>query len=368
MSEFVLESNYDDKDPVHVGFLIVQNFTLLALSSALEPLRMANQLTGKHLYSWSLVAATDEVVTASGGMQIMPDRTINDNIDYDIVFVVAGINVMENFQQQEVRWLKSISSKVASVGALCTGPYVMARAGLLDGYTCSAHWECIAALQEEYPLVYCNNNLFSFDRDRITCTGGDVPMHMMMHLVGMHHGGKLANAISDMFVCERIRDSQEPQRVRLSAPNFVNQPKLSEALQLMESNIEEPIELKEITELVGISRRHLERLFLAYLNCSPSRFYLKLRLERARQLLTQTPLSIVEISAVCGFISAPHFSRSYRKHMGRSPKAERDLRRRSPTDAMILLEESSGSTPTSAERAIEVARGESFFGSHNLAE
>lgn len=368
MSDLHLDNDYPEKDPVRIGFLVVQNFTLLALSSAVEILRMANQLTGKQLYNWSLIGASEEPVTASGGTQIIPDRTINDAVEYDIVFVVAGINVMENSQPQEMRWLKNIASRVETLGGLCTGPSLLARAGLLDGYTCSAHWETIAALQEECPLVYCNNNLFSFDRDRITCTGGDVPMHMMMHLVSLHYGSSLANSISDMFVCERIRDSQEPQRVRLSAPNFVNQPKLSEALQLMESNIEEPIELKEIAELVGISRRHLERLFLAYLNCSPSRFYLKLRLERARQLLTQTPLSIVEISAVCGFISAPHFSRSYRKHMGRSPKAERDLRRKSPTDAMVLLEESSGTTPTSAERALEVARGESFFGSHSLPE
>ena len=368
MAEINLKNETAEAEPIHIGFLLIENFTLLALAAAMEPLRMANQLAGKHLYSWSLIGASPEAVTASDGIRIMPDHTVNDSADYDIVFVVSGINVMENYQAQEVRWLRSLVGRVKTVGGLCTGPYLLAKAGLLDGYTCSAHWECLAALQEEYPLVYCNNHLFSFDRDRITCTGGDVPMHMIMQLVSLHHGAALANAISDMFVCERIRDSQEPQRVRLSAPNFVDQPKLSEALQLMEANIEEPIELKEIADLVRISRRHLERLFLAYLDCSPSRFYLKLRLERARQLLTQTPLSIVEISAVCGFISAPHFSRSYRKHMGRSLKAERDLRRKSPTAAMVLIEESSGKTSTSAERALEVAKGESFFGSQSTSE
>ena len=368
MSGIKLESDASAVEAVRIGFLLIENFTQLALASALEPLRMANQLAGAQLYNWNLIGSSGEMVTASNGIQIMPDRTIDDSVDYDIVFVVSGINVMESYQVQEVRWVKSLASRTRALGGLCTGSYLLAKAGLLDGYSCSAHWECLAALQEEFPLVYCNNHLFSFDRDRMTCTGGDVPMHMIMHLVSLHHGAALANAISDMFVCERIRDSQEPQRVRLSAPNFVNQPKLSEALQLMEANIEEPIELKEVAELVGISRRHLERLFLAYLDCSPSRFYLKLRLERARQLLTQTPLSIVEISAVCGFVSAPHFSRSYRKHMGRSPKAERDLRRKTPSSAMILLEESYGMTPSRAEYSLEVAKRESFFGSQSLTD
>ena len=368
MAAITLKNKTAQPEPVHIGFLLIENFTMLALASAIEPLRMANQLSGTPLYSWSLIGGSAAAVTASDGMQIMPDLNLNDRADYSIVFVVSGINVMESYQAQELRWLKSQASRTRTLGALCTGSYLLAKAGLLDGYSCSAHWECLAALQEEFPLVYCNNHLFSFDRDRITCTGGDVPMHMMMHLISVHHDAALANAISDMFVCERIRDSQEPQRVRMSAPNFVNQPKLSEALQLMEANIEEPIELKEIADLVGISRRHLERLFLAYLNCSPSRFYLKLRLERARQLLTQTPLSIVEISAVCGFISAPHFSRSYRKHMGRSPKAERDLRRNSNPGSMILLEEASDMTLTSADRSLEVAKGESFFGSQSLSK
>ncbi len=365
MSPTTIKNDNMESQPFHVGFLLIENFTHLALASAIEPLRMANQLAGEHLYAWSLIGVSSSAVTASGGIQTLPDRTIKDSVKYDAVFVVSGVNVMESYQAEELRWLKSMSGRTKSLGGLCTGPLLLAKAGLLDGYSCSAHWECLAALQEEYPLVYCNNHLFTFDRDRITCTGGDVPMHMIMNLVSIQHGSKLANAISDMFVCERIRHSQEAQRVRMSAPNFIDQPKLSEALQLMEANIEEPIELKEIAGLVGISRRHLERLFLANLNCSPSRFYLKLRLERARQLLTQTPLSIVEISAVCGFISAPHFSRSYRKHMGRSPKAERDLRRNSNTHSMILLEESSGSSLTSSERSLYVAQKESFFGSES---
>ncbi len=345
-----------------VGFLLLEKFTLMPLSSATEPLRMANHLTGKRLYDWQLIGESAEAVSSSGGIRLLPDTTIDDSLDFDLVIVVAGINVKENTHPKTVKWLTSIARITPLMGGICTAPLVLAKAGLLDGYSCSAHWECLAALQEEYPLVYCNNHLFTFDRSRLTCTGGDVPLHMMIHLVANQHGRAIGNAISDMFVCDRVRDSQEPQRLRMERQIFANQPKLADAVQLMEANIEEPIELSDVASYSKISRRQLERLFLSYLGITPSRFYLKLRLERARQLLRQTSCSIVEISTMCGFVSAPHFSRSYRKHMGRSPRAERDFRD-PPGSSLVLTEESTGLIPNRSEEALILARQETSFGS-----
>lgn len=349
-------------EPYRVGFLLIEKFTLIALSSAIEPLRMANHLTGKKLYDWELISKNRDPVSSSGGIKLLPDVTIDQVDRMDLILVVAGVNVKQHIDPDVVKWLAAVARRTPFMGALCTGPLVIATAGLLNGYACSAHWECLAALQEDYPLIYSNNHLFSFDRDRITSTGGDVPLHMMTHLVASHYGSTLANAISDMFVCDRIRDSQEPQRLRMERQVFANQPKLANAVQLMEANIEEPIELSDVAAYSEISRRQLERLFLNYLGVTPSRFYLKLRLERARQLLRQTSCSIVEIATMCGFVSAPHFSRSYRKHMGRSPKAERDYRSSFGSD-LILTEESTGLVPANSDQALVVARAESSFGS-----
>jgi transcriptional regulator GlxA family with amidase domain len=342
--------------------LLIEKFTLMSLASAIEPIRMANHLSGTHAYDWKLIGATSEPVASSGGIEVMPDTTIDAVPDFDLVFVVAGINVKQNVNPEIVKWLRLLVGRVQLIGGLCTGPYVLAQAGLLNGYTCSAHWECLAALQEEYPEVYCNNHLFTFDRDRVTCTGGDVPLHMMIHLVASQHGQTLANGISDMFVCDRIRNSQEPQRLRMESQLFANQPKLADAVQLMEANIEEPMELSEVAEYSGISRRQLERLFLNYLGVTPSRFYLKLRLERAKQLLTQTSCSVVEIATMCGFVSAPHFSRSYRKHMGRTPKAERETRD-TLGSSIVLTEEDAGLVSSPSLVALDMARSESSFGS-----
>jgi len=347
-----------------VGFLLFDQFTLISLASAIEPLRMANHLSGRQLYDWQLITSGHDMISASGGTQMKPDTSTKNAGEFDLVLVVAGINVKDNIEPEAVAWLQQRAAAQTAIGGLCTGPYILAQAGLLNGYACSAHWECLAALHEEYPLIHTNNNLFTFDRDRITCTGGDVSLHMMLHLVASQHGTGLANGISDMFVCDRIRDSQEPQRVRVENHVLGTQPKLANAVQLMEANIEEPIELAKVAELSGISRRQLERLFLNYLGVTPSRFYLKLRLERALQLLRQTSCPIVEIAGMCGFDSTTSFSRAYRKYMGRSPKTERDYRGTFGS-TLVLSEESVGLLSSNSEQALEVAAKETSFGLFN---
>jgi transcriptional regulator GlxA family with amidase domain len=309
--------------PYRVGFLLINNFTLVSLATAIEPLRMANQLSGHELYTWQLVSQDGNTLTASDGISIAPDMAISSGQSFDIVIVVGGVDITRSFTAKEVSWLVSQAHKKVLMGAVCTGAYVLASAGLLDGYKCSAHWECLAALQERFPRVITTNNLYTLDRDRFTCTGGGVPMDMMISLVGRQHGKALTNAICDMFLCDRVRLDSEQQRTPLRRQLTTAQPKLAEVTELMEANLEEPIELEELASFVGISRRQLERLFLKHLDCTPSRYYLKLRLDRARQLLKQTTCSIIEVASMCGFVSAPHFSRCYRKYIGVSPKEER---------------------------------------------
>ncbi|WP_203142467.1 choline metabolism transcriptional regulator GbdR [Marinobacter mangrovi] len=347
--------------PYRVGFLLIENYTLMALASAIEPLRMANQLTGSELYTWQLLSVDGQPVHASDGVTLVPDAATGTSRDFDLVLVVAGIDVTQSFSSREVSWLRSLARKQVTLGALCTGAYVLASAGLLDGYGCSAHWECLAALQEGFPRVHCNNRLFTVDRDRMTCTGGEVPLHLMLNLLCRRHGQSLADAISDMFVCDRMREDSEQQPVPLRHQLAVAQPKLAEVAQLMEANIEEPIELRELAQLAGISRRQLERLFLKHLGCTPSRYYLKLRLDRARRLLKQTSCSIVEIASMCGFVSATHFSRCYRKYMGTPPRSARAnvrpihaMDQPAPTQAFELR--------SPASEALQRARAEPTFG------
>ncbi|SHF79437.1 GlxA family transcriptional regulator [Vibrio gazogenes] len=318
-----LKKEYPQKEVSRIGFLLLNNFTMIALASAVEPLRMANQLSGKELYDWYTITENGESVAASDGITVTPDTSINTVPKLDTLIVVGGVNITRSYTRRQVSWVQSLARKHVNLGGVCTGPYLLADAGVMDGYECSAHWECIAALQEAYPRVSCTNNLFVIDRDRMTSTGGSVPMDMMINMIKRDYGHQLAASISEMFICDRIRGETDYQRIPLRHVLGTAQPKLVEAITLMEANIEETIELDELATYVGLSRRQLERLFQKYLQCPPSKYYLKLRLFRARQLLRQTSMSIIDIATACGFVSSPHFSKCYRIHIGISPRAER---------------------------------------------
>lgn len=311
------------KSTQSIGFLLLDQFTLISLASAVEPLRMANQLSGQELYRWHTFSPGGEPVWASDGVPITPDAAWDDPWQADTVIVCGGVGIQNVVTPEHLTWLKALARQSRRLGGICTGSWALARAGLLDGYECSVHWEFLAAMQEAFPRVGMSASLFTLDRNRFTSSGGTAPMDMMLHLIGRDHGRELSAAISEMFVYERIRNEQDHQRVPLKHVLGTHQPKLQEIVALMEANLEEPIDLDHLAQYVDLSRRQLERSFQKYLHCTPSRYYLRLRLVRARQLLKQTSMSIVELTAACGFVSTPHFSKCYREYFGVPPSDER---------------------------------------------
>ncbi|MBZ9540314.1 GlxA family transcriptional regulator [Modicisalibacter tunisiensis] len=309
--------------PQTLGFLLLDNFTLISLASVIEPLRMANQLAGRELYRWYTLSVNGEPVRASDGLQVTPDASTSIPLSLDWVVVCGGVAPHRSVTREHIAWLQAQARQSRRLGSVCTGSWALAKAGLLDGYETSIHWECLAAMQEAFPRVPLTTRLFSIDRDRFTASGGTAPLDMMLNLIGQDHGRELAAGISEMFIYDRVRGEQDQQRVPLKHVLGTTQPKLLEIVALMEANLEEPIALDELATYVDVSRRQLERLFQKYLNCSPSRYYLKLRLTRARQLLKQTSMSIIEVASACGFVSTPHFSKCYREYFGMPPRDER---------------------------------------------
>ena len=316
-----------DRKPEKYGFLLLSNYSMIAVSSAIEVLRMANQLGREEFYQWKTFTVDGSPARASNGLVISPDGQMSDIQDCDVLFVCAGVRVHAEWQDSFRMHLHRFKSRKTILGGLCTGTYILAKAGLLEGYRCTVHWENIAALREMTPEVIVTEELFELDRDRYTAAGGTAPLDMMLHIVKKTHGNKLAVAISEQFMCDRMRGPYDKQRIPLKLLVGTNQPKLTEAVALMEANLEELIALDDLASLVGISRRQLERLFKKYLNCVPRRYYLDLRLKKARQLLLQTDKSVAEVAIACGFVSAPHFSKSYRDRYNVSPRDERALRR-----------------------------------------
>ena len=324
---------------IHYGFLLVPNFTMVSFSCAIEPLRMANYLADRELYRWSTLTLNGDPVQASNGMTVMPDRALSEGLsELHTLFVCGGIKIEQNANRDVINVLRKLGNRKINLGALCTGTYALAQAGLLNGYRCTIHWENLASLRENFPQLVISTELFEIDRNRITCSGGTAPLDMMLQLIGRQQNHELAGAISEEFTCERIRGRHDRQRIPLRLRLGTSQPKLVEAVSLMEANIEEPMSPDELARHIGLSRRQLERLFQKYLNCVPTRYYLELRLRRARQLLLQTSMSIVDVAFACGFVSAPHFSKCYRDHFGIPPRDERRLRRPAEiVDSTILL-------------------------------
>lgn len=326
--------------PQKIGFLLIDNFTLISFSSAIAPLRMANQLSSHDLYQWVVISENGESVKSSDGIEVSANVSMDTAIGLDTIIVVGGVDITRSYTKAQLTWLKQLDRKAIALGALCTGAYVLAAAGLLDNREFSAHWECIPSINESFPKANNNNHLYSLSKDRLTSSGGIVPLDMMLALVQRQYGSELVAAISDMFICDRLRSEADYQRVPIRHSLGNTQPKLVELVSLMENNLEEPIHLDELASYVSISRRQLERLFQKHLSCTPSRYYLKLRLARARQLLKQTSLSIIEISTACGFVSTPHFSKCYRFYMGMPPRDERLNSKKTMGDKQrIFLEE-----------------------------
>jgi transcriptional regulator GlxA family with amidase domain len=367
MSQFTPGAQPQNPVPRSIGFLLLDNFTLISLASAVEPLRMANQLSGKELYRWHTLTQSGQPVCASDGLQITPDAGLSNAPVLDAVIVCGGVDIQHSVTREHLHWLQVQARHGRQMGAVCTGSWALAKAGLLDGYDCSVHWEFLAAMQEAFPRAAVTTRLFSIDRNRSTSSGGTAPMDMMLHLIGREHGRELAAGISEMFIYERIRNEQDHQRVPLKHMLGTNQPKLQEIVALMEANLEEPIDLDQLALYVDVSRRQLERLFQKYLHCSPSRYYLKLRLIRARQLLKQTSMSIIEVASVCGFVSTPHFSKCYREYFGIPPRDERSGQSSGNVVALVPLpEDLLRPSSSSAMAALTRAQGESTFASVRL--
>ncbi len=309
--------------PDRVSFLLIPDFSMAAFSAAIEPLRLANYATGKTLYEWEILSREGEPVAASNGVTVQVDRGIPEAPRPDNVIVCSGLGAHLYQDTVVFGWLRRWSREGAHLGAVCTGAHILAHAGLLNGYRCTVHWENLESFREQYPDLEILPELYEVDRDRFTCAGGWAASDMILTEIGRRHGPEIAAAVTEQFMHERIREGHDNQRLPLQARLRISHPKLIQAIVEMERNAEEALSRDEIAARVGLSRRQLERLFRRYLNTSPARYYLRLRLDRARLLLGQTTMPVTEIAFACGFTSASHFSKCYRDMFTRSPRDER---------------------------------------------
>ncbi|MCV2870039.1 GlxA family transcriptional regulator [Defluviimonas sp. WL0002] len=304
-------------------FLLLDNFTMLSFAGAIEPLRIANRVIGKQAYVWALAGENGKEATCSNGASFKLDMGLDEISRDDTVLVCGGIDVQDATSKPILNWLRREARRGSAIGGLCTGAYTLAKAGLLDGKRATIHWENQDSFIEEFEDVKLTKSVFVLDGNRMSTAGGTASIDLMLKIIASDHGEEVANTVADQLIYSSIRTDQDTQRLSIPTRIGVRHPKLSQVIQMMEANIEDPISPADLADQVGMSTRQLERLFRRYLNRSPKRYYMELRLQKARNLLMQTDMSVINVALACGFASPSHFSKCYRAHYKTTPYRER---------------------------------------------
>ena len=318
-----------------IVFFLVPDFSMIAFATAIEPLRLANRMLGYESYKWRLASLDGKPVTASNGVECATTSSLEDERRMlmgadkpSMIFVCSGVNVEKYTNKSVFAFLREEYNRGVSVGGLCTGAHILAAAGLLSGKRCAIHWENLPGFSEAFPKANVFADLFEVDANIYTCAGGTAALDMMVKLIGDDHDDNLVNRICEQALTDRVRNPQDRQRLPLRARLGIQNNRVLEIIEQMESHISEPLELVDIAENIDLSRRQVERLFRQEMGRSPARYYLEIRLDRARHLLVQSTMPIVEVAVACGFVSASHFSKCYRELYERSPQQERADRKR----------------------------------------
>jgi len=308
---------------LRVAIVMLPPCSLLALTGIIDCLRLANECDGRLLYEWQIHSWDGRPLRSTSGIEVPAHAAFSDAVLCDWLLVVADEFRPFAGQPMLISALANVARRARWVGGAHHGVWWLALAGLLDGYRASLNWDAYAQFADEFERVVPTQNVFEIDRDRVTSAGGLATIDLMLALIAQDHGGELAERIAELLVAGPARTAEDRQRIPYVTSPGERHPRLNDALQLMESNIEEPLTTDDIAQLVGLSRRQLERLFRQYLDAMPSKYYLGLRLMKARTQLQRTSKSVLQIGLACGFSSAAHFSNVYRDRFGVTPREER---------------------------------------------
>jgi Transcriptional regulator containing an amidase domain and an AraC-type DNA-binding HTH domain len=309
-----------------IVFYLAQDFTLLAFSSAIEALRLANEVLGVEAYTWRITTANGGKVRSSCGVAVESDLAIaaeRQNLNSwqrpSMVVVCGGKNIESHSDRAVEAWLRECRNRNIALAGVCTGAHVLANAGLLDNKECVIHWENMPGFAERFGSVSLNTGIYHIDSNIFTCAGGAATFDMMLHIIQRDYDAAVVSDICALALVDRVRSAGDRQRVPFARRVGARDTTVLDLVAKMEQNLAEPLRMEELIGPSGLSRRQVERLFQAELGCSPARYYLRLRLERAKLLLVQTRIPIIEIAIACGFISSSHFSKCYRETYGCSP-------------------------------------------------
>lgn len=308
-----------------IGFLLLPRFALIALSSAIEPLRVANRYLAEP-YRWVLITTDGLAVEDNNGISIRPHASIHDVTSLRTLIVCADVQPERHYSRNLRDWLWQLNSRGVTLGALDTGCFILARAGLLDDCRVTVHWEVAEAFKDQHPKLNLVDSLFEVDNRRLTCAGGTASIDMMLQFIELEHGAEISGRVAEHCLHDSKRQGDKRQRKELTASGRVHHAGLAASVEFLQANLDRAVRVSELADHVGLSTRQVMRLFSLALGTGPSQYHRRLRLEQARSMLLYTQIPIAEAAVVVGFESLANFSRAYRRQFGQPPSVHRNAR------------------------------------------
>ncbi|MEI9425837.1 GlxA family transcriptional regulator [Mesorhizobium sp. Cs1299R1N1] len=314
-------------------------FSLQAFSSAVEALRLANEVLEAESYAWRIVSDDGRPVTSSCGLTISVDTSLNEERGllgkmglFPSVAVICGGSHPLAENRTLHGWLRQCRARKLYLVGIASGVFSIAQTGLADGRRCAVHWEQFPSFVEQFPSVTAVQSAYEIDGDTCSCSGGDAAFDMFVQFVIEDYDTAIASRVCEKAVVMRVRQPGDRQRLPLRAGAAIHHDGLLKIIEQMERTLDEPVALEDMAASSCLSRRQVERIFSKQIGRSPARYYLEMRLERAHLLILNSQLPIVEIAMACGFVSASHFSKAYKEKYDMTPsdaRSEAIERRRS---------------------------------------
>lgn len=301
------------------AILIFPGFPMMAFSAVIEPLRAANTLSGRELYRWSTVGGERGIIRASSGIAVTPDFSAYNAPAADYIVVCSGGDADRLQAPQPLNWIRKNLRNGANIGSVADGAFYLGRAGLLDGFSCTLHWQSQPAFSEAFPDVKLERDIYVIDRTRFTSAGGIGAFDMMLDLIGRHHGEALCRGVAEWFVHDRIRASTDRERLQLRLRTGIRDDLVLDAVARFEAGGEGQVEISKVAAGLGVTIERLERAFRAEVGLLPAEYHKRMKLKRARDLLERSAMSIREIGLASGYQSFSSFVRAFRTIYGKTP-------------------------------------------------
>ena len=311
-----------DAETSRVGILAIEGFPLMSYACTVEPLRAANLLAHRQLYDVVHFGAS-AVAASSGAARVERVAGLDDTAEIDLLVVVAGGDPLSYADERVFAWLRGLAARGVRLGGVSGGPVILAGAGLMRGRRMTVHWEHAQLLEERYEDIVIERRLFVMDRDRVTCGGGTAPLDLMHAVIAARHGVAFAGAVSDWFLHTDIRAENAPQRLDASRRVAIGSRPVHEAVEVMESHVADPLSLTQLARVVGVTPRHLNRLFVDGMGVSVMGYYRAQRLSLARRLVRNSAMRMAQVADATGFSNAGHFSNAYTRLFGVRPQSDR---------------------------------------------